>query len=130
MFISRMLNKTVMLWLCGVVFISNFLFSDILLTCTGSFSGTASVANQRTISMAAPQGTQQHVTWGSMAQAQAASASTKTSQEDIDLFRIMMGALAGLVLFIYGLTRCTWPHDMRHIWELVVPHLPFRFIDF
>src|SRR5918997_2105459 len=26
--------------------------------------------------------------------------------------------------------QCTWPHDMRHIWELVVPHLPFRFIDF
>jgi hypothetical protein len=26
--------------------------------------------------------------------------------------------------------ECTWPHDMRHIWELVVPHLPFRFIDF
>jgi hypothetical protein len=25
---------------------------------------------------------------------------------------------------------CTWPHDMRHIWELVVPHLPFRSIDF
>jgi hypothetical protein len=25
---------------------------------------------------------------------------------------------------------CTWPDEMRHIWELVVPHLPFRFIDF
>jgi phosphate:Na+ symporter len=105
MFISRMLNRTVMLWLCVVVLIGNFLFSDMLLTRTGSFSGAASVANQRTISMAAPQGTQQHVTWGSMVQAQAASASTKTSQEDIDLFRIIMGALAGLVLFIYGLTR-------------------------
>jgi phosphate:Na+ symporter len=105
MFVSRTLNRTVMLWLCSVVFIGNFLFSDMLLTRIGSFFGATSVTNQRTASVVAPQGGQQHVTWSSMAQAQAASASTKAPQKEIDLFRMMMGALAGLVLFIYGLTR-------------------------
>ena len=43
----------------------------------------------------------------------------------------LIGKLIDSLSFEHVYTSgCTWPHDMRHIWELVVPHLPFRSIDF
>jgi phosphate:Na+ symporter len=118
MFISRTLNQAVWLWLSVVVLVSIFLFSDVLLTPIESFFDAASVVNRRMMSVASLQGGKPQVTLGNMAQAQAASTSTKAPQEEINLFRMMMGALAGLVLFIYGSSPVCWTSRLSYVLRL------------
>jgi phosphate:Na+ symporter len=98
------LHRKMLPWLSALVFAANFLCADTVLDLTWPLLGTAS---QERIHQQ-PEGTSQEVSKRltfNLASAQAASTGAKERAQVIDFFKMTMGGIAGLVLFIYGVTR-------------------------
>jgi phosphate:Na+ symporter len=102
--IPKRLHRKLLPWLCAVVFAANFLCADAMLDLAWPLLGTAS----RERIHQQPEGTSldayDHLTF-SLASAQAASTGAKECEQVIDFFKMTMGGVAGLVLFIYGVTH-------------------------
>ena len=105
MFISKRCNRKVLQWLSVACFVITVIVYPCLLSPGLAF--TASSTQVSTIVQATELSNAQQ---SSFEIAQAAPASERTQareeeQEAINFFAMAMGALAGLVLFIYGVTR-------------------------
>jgi phosphate:Na+ symporter len=104
MLIPQRLRRKMPPWLCVVVFAANFLCANSMLDLAWPLLGTASQESIHQLPGAASQEGCEHLTFG-LASAQAASTGAKERSQVIDFFKMVMGGLAGLVLFIYGVTR-------------------------
>ena len=104
MFIPQRLRRNILPWLCAVAFVANFLCADGVLDVAQPLLGSASQESARQLADGASQDVHEHLTFG-IASAQAASTGAKERGQVIDFFRMAMGGVAGLVLFIYGVTR-------------------------
>jgi phosphate:Na+ symporter len=104
MLIPKRLHRKMLLWLCVVMFAANFLCADSMFDLAWPLLGTASQESTNQLPAAAPQEVHQRLTFG-IASAQAASTGAKERAQVIDFFKMTMGGVAGLVLFIYSVTR-------------------------
>ena len=103
-FIPQRLRRNILPWLCAVAFVANFLCADGVLDVAQPLLGSASQESARQLADGASQDVHERLTFG-LASAQAASTGAKERGQVIDFFRMAMGGVAGLVLFIYGVTR-------------------------
>ena len=102
--IPKRLHQRLLPWLCAVVFAADFLCADAMLDLAWPL---LSIAPQESTDQQAgdtSQAVYERLTFG-LASAQAASTGAKEREQVIDFFKMTMGGVAGLVLFIYGVTR-------------------------
>jgi phosphate:Na+ symporter len=104
MLLPKRLHRNMLRWFCVVVFAANFLCADAVLDLTWPLLRTASQESTQQRQEGASQEVYERLTFG-LASAQAASSGAKERAQVIDFFRMAMGGVAGLVLFIYGVTR-------------------------
>ena len=104
MFIPQRLRRNILPWLCAVAFVANFLCADGVLDVAQPLLSSASQESARQLADGASQDVHERLTFG-LVPARAASTSANERGQVIDFFRMAMGGVAGLVLFIYGVTR-------------------------
>ena len=104
MLIPSRLRRKILPWLSTAAFVANFLRADAVLDDAWPALGSVSQESaHRRVESVSEEG-YEPLTFG-LASAQAASTGAKERGQVIDFFKMAMGGVAGLVLFIYGVTR-------------------------
>jgi phosphate:Na+ symporter len=104
MLISPRLRRKMLPWLCAAAFVANFLCADAVLCGAWLPIGSESPESAHQQAESVSQQGYERLTFG-LASAQAASTGAKERRQVIDFLKMAMGGVAGLVLFIYGVTR-------------------------
>jgi phosphate:Na+ symporter len=104
MLIPQRLRRKMLPWLCAVAFAANFLCANAVFDVAWPLLGSASEESAHPLADGVSQAGYERLSFG-LASAQAASTGAKERGQVIDFFRMAMGGVAGLVLFIYGVTR-------------------------
>lgn len=109
MFIAKRFNSKILKWFSIAFFVMTLIVYPSLLSLEIPFLSSSKSVEVSVNAQAAEPGSEQRDIKFDIAQAPAASEGgeegTKEQEELIDFFAMTMGALAGLVLFIYGVTR-------------------------
>ncbi|KAB8333919.1 Na/Pi cotransporter family protein [Scytonema tolypothrichoides VB-61278] len=108
MFLAKILGKNRLKFLSLAFFVITLIFSPCLLNFELPFLGSSSVDFSVNAQIVQLENTQQDTKLEIAQNLPTPKSSEKTSQEQeeiIDFFKMAMGAIAGLVLFIYGVTR-------------------------
>lgn len=102
MLIAKRFNSKIIKWLSIAFFVMTLVFYPSLLSLELPLGSSTPVEIGVNAQAAEPESVQQNI---KLDVAQAPTASEAEEEEIIDFFAMAMGALAGLVLFIYGVTR-------------------------